>query len=112
MGRETFEKHERLLKWCDFQNVLKSGRNKKIDSICTVFWIANGVGHRRLGIIASKKVGKAVVRNRTKRLIRSIFRINKEKIRPASDIVVVSGKGLDRIPFQVLESKIMSILYA
>ena len=50
------------------------------------------------------------MRNRTKRRIREIFRRNKERIRPALDIVVISGKGVDELPFSLLETKIMKIL--
>ena len=110
MEGQTFGKEERLLKWSDFQNVLNRGKRKKVDTICTIFWLGNELGHRRLGIIASKKIGKAVVRNRTKRLIREIFRRNKERIKPALDIVVISGKGMNEIPFSILENKIVNIL--
>lgn len=110
MERQRFGKHERLLKRSDFQNVLNHGKKIKVDTLFTLFWLDNRLDCRRLGIIASKKIGKAVLRNRTKRRIREIFRRNKEQMKPALDIVVISGKGTDHLPFLLLESKIMDIL--
>jgi ribonuclease P protein component len=46
-------------------------------------------GPTRLGIIASKKVGNAVMRNRAKRLIREAFRKNKAAFPPGLDLVVI-----------------------
>ena len=112
MDGQAFKKYERLLKWSEFQNVLNCGRKKKVDSVFTLFWINNGMMYRRIGIIASKKTGKAVMRNRIKRRIREVFRRNKEKIRPALDIVLIGGKGMDELPFSLLENKIMEILRA
>ncbi len=46
-------------------------------------------GPTRLGIIASKKVGDAVRRNRAKRLIREAFRKHKHAFPPNVDLVVI-----------------------
>jgi len=68
--------------------------------------LANGLGRRRLGIIASKKVGNAVIRNRAKRKIREAFRRIKDRIDPGMDIVVISGKDLVSLSVCTLEEKL------
>ena len=43
----------------------------------------------RIGIVASRKVGNAVTRNRIKRLIREFFRIYRGVVSRCEDIVVI-----------------------
>ena len=43
-----------------------------------------------MGITVSKKLGKAHVRNRTRRRIREVYRLNEDKFLPGWDIVVVA----------------------
>jgi ribonuclease P protein component len=49
----------------------------------------------RLGIVVTKKIGSAVRRNRIKRVLREVFRRNRELFPSGSDLVVVAKKGLD-----------------
>lgn len=44
----------------------------------------------RIGITVSKKLGHAVVRNRVRRRLREVYRLNEEKFLPGWDIVVVA----------------------
>ena len=43
-----------------------------------------------LGITVNKKIGKAVVRNRIKRLIKESYRLSEDRIKDGYDIIVVS----------------------
>lgn len=50
----------------------------------------NRLRTNRLGITVSKKVGKAVTRNRVRRLIKENYRHREEKIKDGYDIVIVA----------------------
>ncbi len=69
----------------------------------TVLFLANGLSHDRLGIIASRRIGGAVRRNKAKRLIREIFRLNKRS-GPGWDIVVIPKPELPDVDFAALEA--------
>ena len=50
----------------------------------------------RVGITVGKKIGKAHIRNRTRRRLREIYRLNEDKFQPGWDIVVVArSKAVD-----------------
>lgn len=60
-------------------------------------------GRSRLGVVASRRVGSAVARNRAKRRLREIYRRSPE--RPAGDLVLVARRGLSEAPWpEVLRS--------
>ena len=50
----------------------------------------NHTGTNRVGITVSKKLGKAHIRNRARRRLREVYRLNEEKFLPGWDIVVVA----------------------
>ena len=57
---------------------------------------SNRLDCNRVGITVSKKLGHAVVRNRVRRRLREVYRLNEELFQPGWDIVVVArSKAVD-----------------
>src|SRR5438552_4938775 len=70
---QALPKQRRLTKRRDFLRVYEAGR-KLFSRYCVLFFAANDLPYSRLGITATKKIGKANVRNRLKRWTRETYR--------------------------------------
>ena len=62
----------------------------------------NRTSTNRVGITVSKKLGKANVRNRVRRRLREVYRLNEDKFQSGWDIVVVARTRAIKAPFDVL----------
>ena len=69
----------------------------------------NRTATNRVGITASKKLGHAVVRNRVRRRLREIYRLNEDKFAPGWDIVVVARSRCIGADFQKLTQAYLSL---
>lgn len=77
----------------DFLNLYKRG--SYIASKYTVIYVRpNGRSFNRFGITAGKKIGGAVVRNRAKRIIRTVYRANEHLLPIGIDIIIVARAGI------------------
>ena len=66
------------------------------DGYLVLYARKNRLDTNRVGITVSKKLGKAHVRNRTRRRLREIYRLNEARFQPGWDIVVVArSKAVD-----------------
>lgn len=69
-------------------------------------------GDLRLGLTVSRKVGRAVVRNRVRRVLREFFRLHQGMISRAIDIVVVPKRNLDpkQVCMALVEQEFLPVL--
>ena len=78
-----------LKKNSDFRRLYKSG--KSVANRLLVLYIRrNGRGTNRVGITVTTKLGGAVQRNRVRRRIREIYRLNAQSLQLGYDIVIVA----------------------
>ena len=72
------------------------------NSLLVLYARPNHTQKNRVGITASKKLGKAVIRNRVRRRLREVYRLNEQCFLPGWDIVVVARSRCVGAPFDAL----------
>ncbi len=85
--REALPKKKRLAKRREFLHVYETGR-KLFTRYSVLFFTANDLPYSRIGVTATKKIGKANVRNRLKRWTREVYRRAQALDDRALDVVV------------------------
>ena len=81
----------------------------KADRYLVLYARKNRTHTNRVGITVSKKLGHAVVRNRVRRRLREIYRLNEEKFQSGWDIVVVARSRAVNADFKKLTSAYLSL---
>ena len=68
----------------------------KGNALLVLYARRNREGINRVGVTVSKKLGKAVVRNRVRRRLREVYRLHESRFLPGWDIVVVArGRAIE-----------------
>ena len=67
--------------------------------------------HPRLGLVATRRMGKAVQRNRVKRLLREFFRRHQTGL-PAFDLVIMAKKGAAALGYHQVEEELGRLLFS
>jgi ribonuclease P protein component len=94
MPSECFKKSCRLRRRGEFTRVFEHAQRAQ-GRYLTVLMTPNTWGRARLGIVASRKLGDAVRRNRAKRVLREVFRRTAAFAGPNGvDIVVIPRREL------------------
>ena len=73
----------------EFRRIYRKGRSA-VSPCLVVYCQKNRRGQSRLGVTVSTKLGHAVVRNRVRRRLREIYRLNREKMPAGYDIIIVA----------------------
>jgi ribonuclease P protein component len=111
VSRFSFTSLQRIRLQSDFEKVYRGGR--RIDAVdFVIYYRSNDRSCDRLGLsVARRRIGKAVRRNRAKRVIRELFRRNPYPVtpearrRPAVDLVAVPLASLLDATFNELTKR-------
>lgn len=79
------------------------------DSRLALYARQNGGRTSRLGLTVSTKVGHAVVRNRTRRRLREIYRLHEDALRAGFDVVVVARVRAAQSGYHQLEASFLKL---
>jgi len=101
---------ERLRQRADYLRCYRTGRRRH-GALAIVYSAPNQLGHPRLGITASRKVGNSVVRQRLKRRIREIYRRwNDRGTLPPLDVVIHLKTEARTSNFETLRADLLRLL--
>ena len=104
------KKIQRLKKNKDFQEVFKNGQSTANRQFVVYVLKKEGQAYNRVGLSVSKKLGKAVKRNRIKRLIRESVRALESRFITGVDCVIIARKQAADLDFHETASSIKHVL--
>ncbi len=93
-----------------FRSVFSTGRSHASGSV--VLYVAKRAegGPTRAGFVVSRKIGGAVARNRAKRLLREVLRIEGGNVPEGLDLVVIARPSIGGASYQTVASDLRSVL--
>jgi ribonuclease P protein component len=100
-------KRERLKARKDFVSVYRKGR-AWVSQFLVLRALPNDLPHHRCGFVVSKRVGKAVVRNRLKRRLREGLR--PLAVQPGWDLILLARPLAARASYHELREAIANLL--
>jgi len=103
------ERRYRLREDRDFQGVRQEGASWP-HPLLVLFALPNGLSHNRFGFSVSRRIGKATVRNRLKRLVREAVRKRLPHIAPGYDLVFLARSAVAGADFRQVEAAVEGLL--
>lgn len=97
-------KYESIKNNRDFVNIYNKG--KRFVNPYLVMYKLRSTGEKRVGITVSKKIGKAVVRNRVRRLIRQAIYLNYPRLKDGYDYVFVARVRANAADYKTIEKNL------
>jgi len=110
--KKTFSRSERIRKKNDFERFrLYRGETTRVSrGPFVILRLPNDLDTTRIGIRVPKRVGKAHVRNRIKRLIREVFRQNKNAFPPSADLLIIVTERPNAVSLKYFMEEILGII--
>ncbi|WP_313756652.1 ribonuclease P protein component [Tissierella sp.] len=99
----------RLRSNIEFRKVYSGGKNYWNRNLI-LYVRKNSVGNSRVGYSITKKIGNSVVRNKIRRKMKEIYRLNFNNIKSNYDLIFIPKKNVVDISYKELESAMLHIL--
>lgn len=97
------EKKHRIRKNMEFKKVYKIGKSYWNRNL-VLYINKNKLNDTRIGFTVTKKIGNAVTRNKVRRKMKEICRLNFENIQPGYDLIFISKKNVVNMKYDELEN--------
>lgn len=93
----------------DFAGLYKKGKSNASKYI-VVFFRKNNLEYNRVAFLASKKVGKSVVRNKAKRHMKEVYRYCRNNMATGYDIIFIGRNSMNDVDYFELKKTTIKLL--
>ncbi len=93
----------------DFKKIYKSGKNYWNRNLI-LYVRKNSLNYNRVGYSITKKIGNSVVRNKVRRRMKEIYRLNLLNIEQGYDFIFIPKRNVTDISYKELESAMLHII--
>lgn len=108
---QRFRSEMKIRRGLEFKRVLGKGK-KRGNRYFTLHFLPSEGSRTRLGIIASRRTGNAVSRNRAKRLLREVFRRQYLKLPECTDFVAVARRSIASAGMKEIEKAFLAAIFS
>ena len=92
----------------EYTEIINNGKTRK-NKYYSLFY-RNNNNNNRYGITIPKKLGNAVLRNKTKRRVKNIIDQNKNTIQNSYDYVIIVKKGILELTYLEMEKELLKLM--
>lgn len=103
------EKKYKLRNNIHFRRVYNKGKSYG-NRLVVMYILKNRLDYNRIGFSVSKKVGNSVERNKVKRKMREVYRLNCKDIKNGYDIIFIPKYNAKNATYKEIESAMLHLI--
>ena len=103
----SFNKSKRIKKSKDFNRIFAQGIKINSEHFLLIYLHAD---EKRFGFAVSQKIKGAVNKNKARRRLRELVRINQYKIPDNLNVIFIAKPGTEKVRFDILENELLQML--
>ena len=92
----------------EFRRLYQKGASA-VSPAMVLYCRKNRLGRNRLGLLSSTKLGHAVVRNRCRRRLREVYRLQTPQLKQGYDIILVARTRTAYAPWPELQKQFLKL---
>ena len=108
--RLCFGRNQHLKQGRDFARVRSEGQRLACGCLLANWQTLPASNPARLGVVVGGRLGNAVVRSRTRRLLREAFRLHQHDLAQPVDLVLVARASIVGKPFAAVEKDFLAAM--